>query len=212
MTAPDAFGPIISRWHIAEGMKDDIERWMPEYLAAYARQYPDPPGAPAVIAPQSYTVRHAARMRAGEQLPAVVVWIAGVTNQQQDPEGQRWGDLELGVFLVAGSNEIAATGDLLHRHVAAVTALLMDRDTCNGLAQSLDPLDEDFTPIEPERERTLLGADLRYLARGVLLGIRGQGPPPGSDPREDPSDPWPPAPTALTADVVITPRPIDPED
>jgi len=207
---PDRFGLVVSRWKVAEGLRDDLQTWMPEYLAAYARQNPDP-GADVIEVPRSYNVRHAATIRAGEQVPAIVVWVAGATNKLIDPDGTMWGSLELGVFVVVSSNDIDKTGDLLHRHAAAVSALLLDYPNCNGLARDLEPIDEDFTPIGPDRERTLVVADLRYAAHGVVLGQRG-GPPAGSDPREDPTPPWAPPPTALTADVQVQALPIDPED
>jgi hypothetical protein len=212
----DRYGPLVSRWKVAQGLKDDLEAWMPEYVAAYERQNTDTEGHAiepgSTIVPQSYTVRHAAMIRAGEQLPALVIWVVGTTDKLVDPDGTMWGTLELGVFVVASSNDIATTGDLLHRHTAAVSALLLDRPTCGGLARDLEPIDEDFTRIDPERERTLVAADLRYAAHGVLLGQRGAGPPSDADPRPDPHQPWPPVPTVATADVDVRAEIIDPED
>ena len=204
------FGPIISRWTIVTDWLDEIRAWLPEYLAVYERQEGLTVGKTA--RPTTFVARHAGIVRSGEKPPAIVVWPAGVTDEEVDPDTNVVsGTLQLGLLVIAGANSAAATGDVLHRFTAALTALLYDRTTVAGHAADLRLVDEDFEGIEPDRERTLLEARLSYEAYGVLLGQRHAGPPPGSDPRRDPTRPWPPEPVAESADVQIVPI-RDPED
>lgn len=205
-TPEDRFGPIVSRWHVAEELKAELKEWMPEYLAAYDRQH-----GTTTPMPRSWQVRHVAAVKPEEKTPAVIVWVAGVTDRQKDPDGIVTGTLQLGVFLVAGARDITTTGDVLHRYAAAVDALLVDRHTIRGNCTSLELIDEDYTRVDEARERMFVSVDLSYNAYGVTLAVRG-GAPAGEDPRDDPEPPWPPAPLAEQVFVTVHPRPIDPED
>lgn len=211
MTVTDAFGPIVSRWKFASRVCDELKAWMPEYLAAADRQQGRAGGK--TILPKSWDVRHASLMRPQAQLPGVVVWLAGVTNQRTDPDDDIWGDIEFGVALVVSTAVKDATGETLHRYVAAVSALLYDRRTLGGTCSDVIAIDEDFTGIDPRRDRVRLSAELRFVATGVHLGRRGVGPGTDDTPRPDPNGPRPGTPTVLKADFTIDGRPyVDPED
>jgi hypothetical protein len=194
----DRLGPIPSRWQAAQGMKADIEKWLPEYLAAYERGTDDEDlvdedgHATQATAPwKTLTVRHAAALHAAEDhLPAIVVWIAGVTDHQIDPaEGWMTGTLQLGVAITAGGRDLRSMGDVVHRYAAAVTNLLLDHTTCGGHSTALQLVDEDFTRVSVSADNARASADLSYEAKGVLLGKRG-GLPTGTEPRQDPRPPW----------------------
>lgn len=210
VTTNDQFGPIASRWAVAEGLLADLKRWMPEYLAAGDRQEGRTAGATPAVA--SWSTRHAAVARPGERPPAVIVWLARVADYRSDPDGTVTGDLDLGVYILAGAKNTATTGEVLHRYVAAVFAVLLDHPTCDGLAEWIEPAGEDFTRTIPEKARVLQSAEIRLTAGGVVLGRRGAGPPPGSTPRDDPRPPWPPVPTVATTHVRVeaTSHPNDP--
>lgn len=210
----DAFPRLISRWEIVHAWLDEIRAWLPEYLAAFERQRALEVGAtPRRI---SYVARHAGALRGGETPPAIVAWPAGALDHTVDPDtGTVVGTLQLGLAIVAGGAGVEATGEVLHRLVAAVTGLLDRHTTVAGHAQMLERVDEDYELIiESGREQRLAGAVLLHEAHGVVLGHRSGGPPPGSRPRTDPTSPWPPPPTAERAHVELRPQPMihDPED
>jgi hypothetical protein len=212
MTATDGFGPIVSRWTFMEGLRDEVKAWLPEYLAAGDRQEGRTAGRTPV--PRSWEVRHASILRPQAQLPGCVLWLAGVFNQKVDPDDDTvWGTIEFGINFVVSAKVADATGETLHRYVAATQALFLDRQTVGGTAGSVVPIDEDYTGIDPRRDAIRLSAELRYHATGVKLGQRNSGPPEAAHPRPDPKPPWPGAPTVESADIDINGRRyVDPED
>ncbi len=195
---------------VAEEVLDTIVLWQYEYLAERERQA----ALTAHTLPEIGVakVRHFAYLKPGElQLnPAVVVWVAGASNHRSDPDDNSVrADVEIGVRIaIAAAEDEAAL--LLHHYQAAFSQLLLDFPTCGGLASDLMPVDEDYSPFEEQDESWRCGVDLMYVATGVNVGTRRGGPPPGSEPREDPYlEPWPDAPTVLTTDLDV--RPADPE-
>lgn len=212
-TTLDLFGPIVSLATLGDAIATDLRAWMPEYLAALERQTDGavPGETPAL---RSVEVRHAAVWRSEEQVPAAVVWIAGVQDHTEDPDGVMTGTVEMGVALFVGGRDLRALTPLIHRYAAATRTLLMDRPTAGGECQRLELVDEDFTGIDVQtRDRVLASAEIRYHAHGVRLGQRNAGPGAGDLPRPDPVPPWPPVPTVLAADTTATPtrHPADPE-
>jgi hypothetical protein len=193
MSIPDRFGLIISRWDVAQAMADEIHAWMPEYLAAGARQANEDPAK--VVRPGKPIVRHTAAVRAEEtaKRPAIVIVLNGATDRVYDPsDGTISGTLQLGVYVVVKATSTHETGVALHRLVAAVIALVEDRRRLGGCAQDTLCVDEDFTRTDIQSDRVLQTAELTFNAFGVVLGQRGAGPAPGSTPRPDPTAPLPP--------------------
>jgi hypothetical protein len=211
----DRFQTIPIVYDVARALGDLIDAWMSEYLAAIERQAPDlTPGD--LERPVAAKIRHAGIWRRGEQTPAIVVWPEGVIEPQYDPEGSRWGTVQLAVLVVAAGPNEDATTLLAQRYAAAVDSLLdqrpvaVDRDGQPHLHRLLVH-DIDYTALDvAERGRVRAGITLGYHAPGVYLGNRHGGPPPGADPRPDPTEPWPTAPTIeLPAHVEV--EPIDPD-
>lgn len=207
--AVDAFAPLVDRWEIANAFLEEITAWLPEYLAAYERQRDMRVGTTPL--PRAYVVRHAGVVREGEQVPAIIVWPSGATDHAVEPDGTELGNLDLGVLIVAGARDAASTGDVLHRYLAALTALLNDRTTVGGHATGLELVDEDYEGIDATRERYLLSVALSYVATGVVLGHRHAGPPADATPRRDRTPHWPTSPLAATANVDVAIDPDDPE-
>lgn len=200
MSSQDRFGPVTNLWTVAEALKSELVAWMPEYVCAYERQNNIPAGTTPAI--RSYQVRHAAMFRAEEQTPACVVWIAGVTDHSEDPDGTVEATVQLGVLLVASASTTDATGDVLQRYAAALRSLLFDRQSCGGTAQMMTLRDEDYSRIASDRDRTLVAADLSYEALGVQLAQRTYWT--AEDvPRADPRAPWPPAGTVVVSDADV---------
>lgn len=214
MTA-SAISQMMSPWTVADAMRADIRAWMPEYLAELERQeHLDPRTIPHL---RSVVVRHAGIVRAEEQLPALIVWIANESQHTYDVDGGVYGDLGIGVLILAGAKDEASTGELLHRYATAAKQLLWDRPPAAGYATNLELTDGDYRGIEVvSRGRTLLGVDLSYTAKSVYLGSRGSYIPAGTVPREDPyAAPLPLPPTATSTKLTLGESradPIDPED
>lgn len=212
MSADPLFGPAVSRWAIAQSLLDEIRAWMPEYLAAFERQHRMDLGR--TQAPNSYRVRHAGIVASTDTLPAVIVWVAGVTDRRDDPDsGIVTGTVQLGVRVAASSSVADATGELLHRYVAAINAMLLDRSTAGGLAGHLEVVDEDYTGIDPsDAQNTLQAGDLECEAFGVVLGQRHAGPGEHARPRPDPTGEWPGAPISHHVVEHLEIDVIDPND
>lgn len=188
----DRFGVIPSRWTVAEAMADELHAWLPEYLAAEARQSDEDPAK--IVLPKRPIVRHTAAVRPTEAAgkPTIVVVLGGVSDRMIDPtDGIVTGTLQLGAYLVVHAKDTYSNGVVLHRLVAATTALFDNRRTLGGLCQDMTCIDEDFTRTTVLSDRVLQSADLTFEAYGVVVGQRGAGPPPGADPRPDPTTPWP---------------------
>lgn len=211
-TPPDAFPTLPSLWVVAQAMRDDLLDWMPDYLAAGDRQSS---GRQAGQTPKlrSAEVRHGGFWRPEEQTPAAVVWPEGATDFVIDTDGDITATVQLGMSFFASAAGKDATGDVLHRYVSAAIGLFSRFRTLRENASGLALTDMDFTPIAVVRDRTVMGAELSWEATGVRIANRDAGPPPDSDPRPDPTPPWPLPPTAATADVTVDPLSIlDPED
>jgi hypothetical protein len=199
------------RRQVAENILETIVGWQFEYLAEHERQQGlDPRTLPEIGVAE---VRQAAYLKPAELAlnPAVIVWVAGATNHRSDPDSSVViADIEVGVRVAISAAEDEASR-LLHHYQSAFSQLLMDLPTCGGLSGDLLPVDEDYSPFENADEAWRCGVDLMYVATGVEVGTRRAGPPPGSEPRDDPyEEPWPDAPTALTTDLDVSP--VDPED
>ncbi len=212
---PDRYGTIADTLDVARGVADEISAWHAEYLAAYERQRGLTVGKIARL--NTPTVTHAGVWRPEERPPACVTWIAGEAEHGRDPDGQIDAQVEVGVAVIVAADTPGNVATLLHRHVATVRKLLVDRPTASGTCQRLELVDVDYTPVDAEqRGRTVARADLQWVAHGVCLGTAGAGPGSGDTPREDPEPPWPPVPTVLHADLDIQPRrptePLDPLD
>lgn len=203
---PDAYGPVPTLWTPAEAFAAELSAWGPEHLAAMERQTDDLD--PGDTPPLHLVVEHAPIWRREHQVPAGIVWIAGVTDHTWDPDGHITATVQVGVHIVAGGLEV---GHLVHRYGAIVRAISFARPTMGGHCRRLKLIDEDYSPIDPqERGRALAGAVLSFDAIGVTLGRTPSGPLPGSVPREDPLPPWPVAPTVLYTlldiDVITDPE------
>lgn len=200
---PDRFAPIPDVYDIAAALGRLIDAWMDEYLAAIERQATDlEPGQ--TKRPPVARVRHAGIWRRGDGAPAVVVWPEGIVDEREDPGGQTFGTVQLGVLLIAAASNEDATTRIAQRYTAAARAILLQRPvvvTASDGTQAhhrLRPADAsaDFLAIDAaESGRIRAGITLSYLARNVYLGRRDGGPPPDAEPRPDPSGPWPPTPT-----------------
>lgn len=198
---------------VAEEILATLELWQFEYLAEAERQA-EPPLPPRTLpGMQVAEVRQRPYLKTSElELnPTVVVWVAGATNHQSDPDDRVViADLEVGVRIAIAAAEDESSL-LLHFYQSAFTQLLLDHPNCGGLATDLKPVDEDYSPFEESDEPWRAGVDLMYVAEGVEIGTRRAGPPAGSEPRPDPYvEPWPDAPTALTTHLQV--EPVDPEE
>ena len=206
MSTPDRFGAIADVLDVARGVARDIDLWSGEYLAALLRQRPDLVDlGPAPLNPA--VVRHAGIWRPQEATPAVVVWIEDDRDYDRDPDraAPMVGTVEVSVAIVVSTTpEHLAT--LLHAYVAVVRKLLLDRRTAGGVCRRLVPTGADHAGIDSEeRGDTLAQSVLTFDAVGVSLGVPGAGPPIDADPRDDPSQPWPPLEHFETADLTTLP-------
>lgn len=188
---PDAYGPVPTLWTPAEAFAAELSAWGPEHLAAMERQTDDLD--PGDTPPLHLVVEHAPIWRREHQVPAGIVWIAGVTDHTWDPDGHITATVQVGVHIVAGGLEV---GHLVHRYGAIVRAISFARPTMGGHCRRLKLIDEDYTGLDPgERGRVLASGDLSFDAIGVSLGKQPSGPSEHDTPRPDPRPPWPLAPT-----------------
>jgi hypothetical protein len=206
-------GPFRRRDAVAKAVRDTVWDWHREYLAQLERDE----GLPArTLRPfQFVSVRHSNWLTPVEISRGVVavVWIKGARNHRTDAdESIVIADLEVGIRIAVQATKDASS-DFLHRYQSAVSQLLYDFPNAEGLCNDLVPLDEDYEPFEVESEAVRMGVDLTFLAVGVEVGERRNGPPPGSMPRPDPYvEPWPDTPTVEETSVDVRPQPVDPED
>lgn len=198
-------------YDVAAGLGRLIDRWMDEYLASIERRAPDL-AVRELARPTTARVRHAGIWRRGDPAPAVVVWPESTTEETEDPDGSLVGDVPLGLLLIAAANDEDATTRLAQRYATAARGIVLHHAieivAADGRStrKRLRSTGGNFLAIDAEeRGRIRAGITLTYVARGIYLGNRSGGPPPGSEPRDDPSEPWPPAGTFQTADVQITP-------
>lgn len=215
---PDRFAPIPDTYVVAAALAKLVDDWMPEYLAAIERRDPDlQPGQSA--RPRPARIRHAGIWRRGEPAPAVVVWPAGLRDEQHDPtSGAFYATVQLGLMFVAQAKDEDATARLVQRYASAARALMLQRPItvvqANGdsASHALRWRDEDYMGADiAEEGRTRASVRFAYDAPRVYLGNRGGGPPPDATPRPDPTGPWPAGPdidTVFPPDVLPTRTPL----
>lgn len=197
------FGPMLSAHVVEDAVVDTVALWLPTYLAEVERQQGLPPGG--IARPASLSTRSLFEVRAEESLPAIVVVSPG-TAGTPERAGDRTQRAQWVVDVVA---VVSAPTDVLTRrmgqlYAAALRTLLLQRSSLGGVAaRGLTWLGDSYTPIPSEGARTIYGAAVQVLVRMDAVVDGWGGPPPASEPGEDPLTPWPSWPTITDVGITV---------
>lgn len=198
-----------SPWEIAEeiinvtfGTEDGERRgWWEEFASQYERDHDlEPRDLPAF---KTTVVRQAGVLWTSDELPAFVMFPALEPKPVYDANsGCGYADVAYGILVAVEADDERDSGRTLHDLVGVVKQLFETR----LFDHELERTNVDYRGLElQDGGRTLYGADLDYLAKRVLVGVRTD-PLTITEPREDPyTGPIADGPTVETAEIIVTP-------
>lgn len=162
---PRPAGAILSPPMLEQALLALLAGALEAYLDATAAQL----GAEPPAGPRSLAVGGSFERFADDQLPAVIVQVAGIDSfeRQAGPLGA-WYRVRIGAAVAAPGE--AATRQLLGIWLGALLACLAQTPSLGGLASSLALLSANLDASPPEARRSYREAwlDCRYLVDGVV--------------------------------------------
>jgi hypothetical protein len=182
--------------------------WSSTYIAELERQH----GIDAGTLPRIRAWQPAPSMDKWpeDQLPTVVVMSLGTAERPlKDGDGTyraRW-QINLACICSARREAEARANGMLY--IAAHKALLLQRPSLGGNATGIDWLDEDYTQIAFDDQRTLFAPQAAFVVEVPDVVTTKAGPTAPDEPLEPDTDPWPDWPTVLTHQELVENFPVE---
>lgn len=202
------FGPIVHKGQVEQAALNTLKQWNSTYLTEM--ELLTGRGSP-LERPRSFSVVQSVVKFEEEQFPAVMVISEGLAAPPRRMAGgvyQATWKLTV-VAIVSAIDQVTAT-DLAGVYGAACRALLVQKPSLGGFANSCVWVDEDYRPIDADKRRWLSAAasEMHVEVPDVLTtdaGPLAADPDPLEDPADHPQD-WD---TVLTTHSTIDVKGID---
>lgn len=207
---PSAFGPLVSAHDVEQAVLAQLQKWLANYVWEIERQHGLTPGG--IAEPRSWSVSSEVEKFPEDQLPAVIVASAGITDPPLADGGGRYTarfEVDVAIHLAARGNRLAMT--LARHYAAAVRACGVQQQRLPGVAvRRIDWIDERYDRLPSIDERTVCVGRVTFAIEVEDITRRHHGPlepllPPDAEPGPD-SPSWP---IAELIDVELDKRPID---
>jgi hypothetical protein len=209
------FGDLVDGTAVERAVIDHLQRgWLATGLAVVERRNGLAPRR--LQLPRSYVSMSDVELWPEDQLPSVLVLNTGLAEPPvREEDGSYSGKFALGCVAVCSARDRDATDQLSKWYAAALRGAIMWEPTLGGFARSIEWVDEDYDPLDPQpggtkRGRQLAGgyAVFRVQVDRILTAPIALTEPP-DDPYAEPAD-WPTV-KEDGASVEIQPTPIDQE-
>lgn len=207
------FGRIVTNFDVEEAVRENLELWLPSYMAEVARQHSIDPSK--LVAPRKpYAIRSRFQQITSADLPLVAIMSAGLGG----PPERRGDGAHTASWAVGVGTVFEAPGDTARELAgiagAAIRALMVqhseqggiDVDDTPGIATSTIWVDERYDDLRPGEEGDRASARMMFLVT-IDNVVNEKG-----GPRDVPTDPDAPVadwPTAQPGKISTT---IDRED
>lgn len=165
------FGIIKTRSQVQQAVIDhlqgDLEKggdhagWMTPYLAEVERQMGlNPKSLPPV---RAWVTANEFRKMPEEQIPVGVVVSPGLSDRPvKDGSKVYTAKWHIGIAIVVKGRDKEETGENAGLYAAACRGAMLQHQSLGGFAKAVDWLDEDYTNIKTEANRTLGSAQLIF--------------------------------------------------
>lgn len=198
---PDAiFGSLIDGAAVERAVVDTLKRWLPEYLPWIERKT-----GRRLRTPGSYVATTDPNRWPEEQLPSILVMNTGLANPPEKNGRRSYrATFAVGVAVVVSAKDYDSTKTLAQLYTAAVRAVLLHHPDLGGLADAVVWVDEGYDALpDGKRARKLASGQAIFNVEvpDVVTALAGP-----SDPRPDPSTPYPDDPTVTDVRADIEPE------
>jgi hypothetical protein len=146
-------GPLVTALEIRRSAQEQLQAWIPAYLAELERRYDIKKKLPA---PKTWHRLPRFTRMSSEQSPAVLVTSPGLVEPpSRDGDGEFSAIWRLNVFVVVRGEDFQQTTDRVALYVAAVRLALMQQGI--GLSSAHRPswIGEGYDELEVDQARTI---------------------------------------------------------
>ena len=156
------FDIIKTGWDVEQAVMNHLDYWLPAYLAEMERQR----GIRARSLPmiKAFTSSNQFRKWPDERFPTCVVISPGIVGEPlRDGEGKYRARWAAGVAVVVKGRKRSEVSEAAKLYAAAVRGAMLQHPALENFAAGIDWIDETYTDVPVDDERTL-GA-----AQGIFL-------------------------------------------
>jgi hypothetical protein len=198
------FGPLVVETDLTNAVIAKLKLWLPTYVAEVERQQNlDPRSLPL---PRSYSIRTTPTKWREDQTPAVIAVSPGLFGDpERDGEGQWRAPWGVSVITVTAAVDQENTDYASKMYAAAIRGALLQNQPVDDAGSTVRWLDEEYTDIPTDRDRSLAGARVDFELLVPCAVDEQAGPWPGSDPPEDPYAVPPGWSTVTDPDLTVSP-------
>jgi hypothetical protein len=196
------FGRIVHGGTVEQWCLDLTRTWFSTYLSIVERDE----GLVAGVTqrPRSFLVVTSLDKWPEDQLPAVLLVSTGLTESPvMHGEGQYTGRWAIDVTCICSAREEADARAIMHRYIAALELLFLQRPSLDGNADGTVWLGATYVTLPYEDTRTLASAQAQFAVQvDNAMSARG-GPITPDAPLEPDTDPWADWPVVETTDIEV---------
>lgn len=200
--AESIFRPIVTGYDVEQVVMALFKRWFGTYLSEVERQHGLVAGS--LKRPVGWVIAPSFDKWPEDQLPAVVVVSIGLSETPvKNGEGRyraKW-DIVAGAVCSARTQQESRLMSMFY--VAALGALLVQRQSLDSAGTGVDWMDEDYTILEFDDERSVAAGAGRFQIEFDNVRSSRAGPGEPDEPLDPDTDPWPPDATVQLVDVDI---------
>ncbi len=179
---PSIYGDIKDGTHVEAAVIDHLQLWQTTYLAEVERQNGlEPRYLPEL---RSFVVVKEFDKWPEDQLPACLVLSPGLAEPATaDGGGTYRGKWLLGLAVVCSAPTREDTNRLAKWYISAMRTAMLQHQSLGGFSEKVDWLDEKFTDLPTEGQRTMSSGQAVFQVEVHGLVDRAGGP---TEPPEDP--------------------------